>query len=709
MMTGSKNILVTTFGGTWAVLPELIGYTNPDVFDFYRNHSNRQNIFNKTYETNVVAADEIWVIHTDSEISAKAIEKFRTWQELTGITNPAVRYFSCEGISDMGTEQECKFMTDLILRVVLQATEMVVKGRLMISLTGGRKSMSADIQRASDIFGCSSVIHIADSINRSPILSKPEPLHLLSPLISSDVDQVNPMVVFGKKNPHAIVHIETTLKSAHYTVSEGTNEPHINLLQKVDERMQEVNSLIFNNYQQRVGHSPQTSFYGLQLISPRIIQHFENYNIGVSPEKAAEELEWLEQLPKAELHCHIGGILNPSEMIEVAHTLYKETDILLRENYLFSQWNNTLKSAVHNRDIQWLKPWLADSKKLLRQMQGIPEPFAVCAFISAFAGDSLLLEQLIYGDYIHTEKFCGIDIGPYEKLGDLQGSGLLKHPKTLSKTCEVLVEQCMVHNIRYCELRCSPANYETNNFKVNHIIEIIHKVLSEATHTIFKLIIIGSRHNNPDLFNKHTNLARELFSSSKYHQFFAGFDIAGDEEAKSPAKLKTELADLLHECVKMTIHAGETVKAENIWEAAYELNADRIGHGLTLIENKNLMNRFIERKIALEMCPSSNFQIKNYWHCILRNQTELPVYPLKAYFDKGIRVTINTDNPGISKTNLSNEYRMAAMMTPGGLSKWDIMKIIRNGFKSSFLQVDQKKNLLLKVEKELSEICNQIE
>lgn len=709
MITGSKNILVTTFGGTWAVLPELIGYTNPGVFDFYRNHSYSKNIFNKTYETNIVAADEIWVIHTDSDISAKAIEKFRNWQEVTEVMAPTIRYFSCIGISDMGTEKECKFMTDLIFRVVLQASEIVGKGRLMISLTGGRKSMSADIQRASDIFGCSSVIHIADSINRNSRLLKIEPHQLTSPLIAAEVDEVNPMVVFGKKYPHAIVHISTPLISDEYPVDEGTNEPCINLLQKVDERMKEVNSLIFNNYQQRVGHSPQTSFYGLQLISPRIIKYFEDYYIGVAPEKAIEELDWLERLPKAELHCHIGGILNPSEIIEVASTLHKETEILLRENYLFSQWNITLKSAVQNLDNQWLKPWITDSKKLLREMQGIPEPFAVCAFISAFAENPLLLEQLIYGDYIHTEKYAGIDIDPYEKLGDLQGSGLLKHPKTLAKTCEILVEQCKRHNIRYCELRCSPANYETSNFSINQIIEIIYKVLSEAHHTVFKLIIIGSRHNNPDLFNKHTHLAHELFSSSKYHHFFAGFDIAGDEEAKSPARLKTELADLLHECVKMTIHAGETVEAENIWEAAYELNADRIGHGLTLIENKNLMNRFIERKIALEMCPSSNFQIKNYWHCILRNQTELPVYPLKAYFDNGIRVTINTDNPGISKTNLSNEYLVAAMMTPGGLSKWDIMKIIRNGFKSSFLQVDQKKNLLLKVEKELSEICNQIE
>jgi len=74
---------------------------------------------------------------------------------------------------------------------------------------------------------------------------------------------------------------------------------------------------------------------------------------------------------------------------------------------------------------------------------------------------------------------------------------------------------------------------------------------------------------------------------------------------------------------------------------------------------------------------------------------------LKAYLDKGLRVTVNADNPGISRTDFTNELHRGARMTPGGLSVWDILLLIRNGFKAAFSRRPLRQKLLRRAESEI--------
>ncbi len=703
-MAEYKNILVTTFGGTWLILPELIGYTNPNDFDFYQNHSRRAEIFSRAKEQGIEPVDELWVIHTDSEIASKALASFGLWQKQVGCVRPKVKYFCYQGVSEMGHEEECKAMADLIMRVMLHASERVGTGNLYISLVGGRKNMSADIQRASDLFGCHALIHIADSLQRNSLLLTVSPELLLNPPTGDEVNQLNPMIVFGRKNASPVLFVGEKLKASIYPLKNGISQASTSLLDEINSRLEKSNSLLINSYQQRVSKSPQTAFYGLQLIHPQIISNLENSFIGNDAAFVSDELNWLRKLPKAELHCHIGGILSPSEMIEVACELNHEINYTIQLNQKFANWESNVEDAVANNDNDLLLDLMRNSRGRIRSIAGIEEPLGVAAFIRSFKKKPLFLEEIIYNDLLHENSFVAIGINRYEKLGDLQGSGLLKHPKTLAKTCEILKQKCLDDNIIYCELRCSPANYVTSTFPIEQVVETIRRSLTSCSSTIFTLIIIGSRHNNPELLKRHIELARNLAEDVRYKQFFVGFDIAGDETAKSPSELKTDMEDLLRQCIRTTIHAGEGVSARNIWEAAYELNADRIGHGLTLESNSSLLQRFIDRKIAVEMCPSSNNQIIGYRNFAHSVPSMDAIYPLKKYFDKGVRVTINTDNPGISRTSLSNEFLLAAQLTPEGLSRWDILKIIRNGFKSAFIGAENKKELLLKAENQISKI-----
>ena len=261
------------------------------------------------------------------------------------------------------------------------------------------------------------------------------------------------------------------------------------------------------------------------------------------------------------------------------------------------------------------------------------------------------------------------------------------------------------NNLLYKELRCSPCNY-TNNLKANEVVEILYDELKDAE-CIFRLIIIGSRHKSPKILKEHINLCKELKEQSgKISDFICGFDLAGTEEQEmqETLSLRETILPLLENCLRITIHSGETTSVQNMWNAVYNLNADRIGHGLYLQDDENLMEKLKDKRTAIELCPSSNFQIKGYRDYSINSTSKMSIYPLKQYLQKGIKVCICSDDPGISRTDISKEYWKAAKMTEGGLSKWEILTLIRNGFVSSFQSKEQKQELIKKAEQKIMQL-----
>ena len=180
-----------------------------------------------------------------------------------------------------------------------------------------------------------------------------------------------------------------------------------------------------------------------------------------------------------------------------------------------------------------------------------------------------------------------------------------------------------------------------------------------------------------------------------------GFDLAGNEGSSKTAALREAFMPMMEKCLHITIHAGETQEVQSVWEAVYHLSAERVGHGLTLKDDSALMEKFKDRNIAIEMCPSSNFQIVGFQDRFLPSTAFRKVYPLKEYLDQGLRVTVNSDNPGISRTDFASELHKAARMTPGGLSLWEICLLIKNGFRSSFAKRQDRHAMLLKAEAEI--------
>jgi adenosine deaminase len=215
-------------------------------------------------------------------------------------------------------------------------------------------------------------------------------------------------------------------------------------------------------------------------------------------------------------------------------------------------------------------------------------------------------------------------------------------------------------------------------------------------------IIMATRHKSRDELADHVDAA-VLYSQTSQTRGarVVGFDLAGQEEEYDPAIFQDDFMPLHRHFLNITIHAGEMADEDKIWQALYLLHAKRIGHGLKLRDNRKMMDFVRDHGLALEMCPSSNYQTNEFLFFPEKKQNQNKIYPLTDYLAHGIEVTINTDNRFISHTTMSGEYWQAAAMSQGGLSKWQILKLLRSSFQASFLPKDEKDILLKKIDDEI--------
>ena len=210
--------------------------------------------------------------------------------------------------------------------------------------------------------------------------------------------------------------------------------------------------------------------------------------------------------------------------------------------------------------------------------------------------------------------------------------------------------------------------------------------------------------SNINYLNDHTTLS--FFDTLPK---VVSFDLAGLEKGNRAGKYYDQFLPLLKKCFPITIHAGEEDTYEGIWEAIYVVQSQRIGHALTLRNNKELLDIVKDRHIAIELCPLSNILTrdkswKEEFPVKKRNDPKEYVkedyYPLRQYLMENIDVTINTDNPFISDTTLTDEFMVAAKMA-GGLTKWEILRLIKNSFRSAALPKVQKKRLMDEIDDEI--------
>ncbi len=167
----------------------------------------------------------------------------------------------------------------------------------------------------------------------------------------------------------------------------------------------------------------------------------------------------------------------------------------------------------------------------------------------------------------------------------------------------------------------------------------------------------------------------------------AGIGIGGDE-SRGPAEWFRDLyKKAADEGLRLTAHAGETTGPESVW-GALNIGAERIGHGLAIARDRELREVLAEKQVPVEICITSNLRTGVV--------PELGEHPVRNFFDNGLMITLNTDDPAMFQTSLCKEYEIAQQEF--SFSEDHLREMARNSFEASFLPVEKRLRFLQQID-----------
>ena len=244
--------------------------------------------------------------------------------------------------------------------------------------------------------------------------------------------------------------------------------------------------------------------------------------------------------------------------------------------------------------------------------------------------------------------------------------------------------------VRYIEIRNAPILNSRGRLDMGEALEAQLRGLerAEKDHGIVARSIVCSLRQLPP----ETSLELAQLAVAYKDRGVVAFDLAGGEAGYPASAHGDAFAYARKHNLAVTIHAGEGDGARSVRDAVHKCGANRLGHATRLIEDLELTQYVNDRRIALEICLTSNVQThaaKSY-----------ELHPLRNYFDRGMNLTLNTDNRLMSGTTLTDEYLFAARHLDFSFD--ELCTLALNGFESAFLPWEQRVKLLRDVSQEMT-------
>ncbi|MDD5028990.1 MAG: CRISPR-associated ring nuclease [Rhodoferax sp.] len=711
-----KNILLCTLGASWAVIPEILGWLAPQVLDLYAHHPQRSQLDLLRTQHQLKAPDELWVCTTQGSQTQASLSSLHAWWQLLGQPMP-LRIWAAAGTDQLASQAECEHMRELILRTTLLASEHTRHGgQLVLSLAGGRKTMSADLQSAGALFGAKAWLHVVSPEPSPPPLfarsaeEKAEQPRLLAQALEANLAaSLTPLIAgVGQRNELLDIAIDgqridstgyaLPLAAPNQVQAWALPAPGDALHRELMQRQTQSSQLMGNFLAQLAQTEHHDNWRSLYRLAPAHIDTLRHTTL------TSAHLPWLTALPKADLHRHLGGCLDITAQREVARCIWTSLGKEIR-----------LQRMQHLRELLSKQEWPWDWPQTLAGKHRAEIRAELCAGLLLHAS----IAQFQHNLYAVTEPRLALKtrhphgFSAFERPGELSGSALLAHPAALTAYAQAIVAQARAEGLAYLELRGSPHKYRQHN-PADFVRDLRQALLdagaqvsatahstADPTQPRIGFIWILDR-RQPKTLTKTVQQA--LIAKGLAGDFMLGLDLAGDEGSSPPEQLAAHFTPAFANCLPLTIHAGEGEAAHNIWQAAYHLHADRIGHGLTLADNAALAGRFRDRGICLELCPSSNREVVGFADPAYPESAGLAPYPLRQFMQLGLPVTLCTDNPAISRTTLAGEFLAAARMTNGGLSLWECLALMRQAFVHAFLPSAEREALLKRVDTQIFEL-----
>jgi len=247
---------------------------------------------------------------------------------------------------------------------------------------------------------------------------------------------------------------------------------------------------------------------------------------------------------------------------------------------------------------------------------------------------------------------------------------LMQTYEGLKEAAYSVAEKMASQGVVYGEIRYAPQLHTTKLMTqedaINAVLEGVGK--SKLKANIILCLMRGDGNESENL--ETVNLAKKYLVSDGG---VVALDLAGAEALFPTAKYKNIFAKVKEYNIPFTIHAGEADGAQSI-ALAIEYGASRIGHGVRAFEDPKVLQSIIDNGIPLEMCPTSNRQTLAV--------ADMSSYPFMDYLNRGVKVTLNTDDPGIEGTEIGKEFLY--MEKTFGLNEEQKRKVLQNSIDAAF-------------------------
>ncbi len=278
--------------------------------------------------------------------------------------------------------------------------------------------------------------------------------------------------------------------------------------------------------------------------------------------------------------------------------------------------------------------------------------------------------------------------------------GVMQSVSALTRVARECAEDLAADGVVYAEVRYAPELHVQQGLTLDQIVAAVEDGFQQGMEAsggriVVRQLLTAMRQAAPSL--EIGELAIRYRDRG-----VAGFDIAGPEAGYPPTRFLDAFDFVRRENGHITIHAGEAFGLPSIWEAVQWCGADRLGHGVRIIDDIHvkevaedgtpvefglgLLASYVrDKRIPLEMCPSSNLQTGA--------AASIAEHPIKLLADLRFRVTVNTDNRLMSSTSMTREHQLLCEAFGWGLDKVEWLTV--NAMKSAFLPYDERYRMIM--------------
>jgi aminodeoxyfutalosine deaminase len=337
---------------------------------------------------------------------------------------------------------------------------------------------------------------------------------------------------------------------------------------------------------------------------------------------------FIRRLPKAELHLHLEGTIEPATLVELSQSVDAASGVE----------PITLEAAEELYQYTDFSGFLLAFKAVTRRLRGADE-YELAAY--------RMIEQLAAQSVVHAEVYISVGV---------------------------------VYFWRKEEDAADPLLFEKIFAGLERARERGERDFGVTLYWIFDAV----RHFTVPEAERVFRLAARM---REQYPSIIGIGLGGDERVAASEPFRAMYADAAAAGLRLTNHAGETTGPEAIWEAL-AIGSERLGHAVSAIRDPELMAQLKRDQVPLELNPSSNVRTG-----VCASFSE---HPLRAYFDAGLMVTLNSDDPAFFGSSVENEYRLAHEIQ--GFSREELKTLARNSFAASFLPEETKREWLSQID-----------